>query len=203
MTNVEPISGANFGAVVLLNEVHIDCVVFEANFEHLRLAAERWIALSHGHDPGDEDGAAPVDIVGYCTTCLSCLAALRRLLVSGLGNSVGDRRRRALTALIGNPSVPIVASATIRNSWEHLDERLDGLLPALGAGSIAPIHVSVEPPEVSTIALRRFDPIRMEIAYANQPPVNLVAALDEVRAIDAGVDKAFAHLRSNIVDPWA
>ena len=193
-----PISNENFGAVILLSELHIQCSLFQRYAEHLESAAQHWIDIGKGIDDGKK--SAPLDIVAYCTVCLAAMAAIRRLIIAGEKGRKPQHRRRALQKLLGDPALPVIASPTVRNSWEHLDDRLDSLLPTLKGGSVSQIHVSTTPLK-ETIALKRFDPVEFAIHFADQR-IELWPALSEINLLSARVDEAMHRLQNETVAIW-
>lgn len=125
-----PIPNTRFNDVVLLCEIDLNCKIIARSAAKLEIAARHWINLTQGVDGGDR--APPIDIVTDCLSCLSAAAAVSRMLF--LGKRTGKNRNRIkqrcerLTKLLGNPQISALDSLGVRNSWEHLDERLDDLL---------------------------------------------------------------------------
>lgn len=148
----------------------MNCKIIVRNTEKLRVAAKHWIDLSKGMDDGGK--APPIDIVTDCFACLTAAAAVARLLY--LGNRNGKKAARIkqrcdlLMCELGNPSISALNSIGVRNSWEHLDERLDDLLEAQTCRSHAAIHVSSTPPGQGTFVSRHFDPKTLEIKFAGE-----------------------------------
>jgi hypothetical protein len=157
--------------------------------------------MEHGRD---FDGTAPpIEIVADCTVLLAAFASLRRFLFesSRSGTSVCARCRN-LRRLLGDPGLPILSSAAVRNSWEHLDERMDILLPTLAVGdSLSHIHVAAFSPGDRTTTLKRFDPNSLTVQFADQA-VALRPAMAEVADIMARVGTGFRRLHAERVDLW-
>lgn len=97
------IPSANFGILMLLDELHIQCRLFERNIERLEDAADHWIKMNRGED--FDRKVPPMDILAWCTVCLSAMAAIRHLIVSGRSNPIADGRRRVLREFLGNPEL--------------------------------------------------------------------------------------------------
>ena len=189
-----PIPNTNFAAVMLLSEIDLQCKVIERSAAQLHEYAAYWIALGQGIDNGKS--AAPIDIVAACAACLSAATSIRRLLFPcDRKDKVILKRCDTLTGLLGNPSLPILSSAKVRNSWEHLDERLDTLLSTKTYGSFSPIHVAAKPPDASTFVLRHFDPVKMEIRYGSDV-IALEPCINESKELSALVNAAFKRLKS-------
>lgn len=190
-----PIPSANFNAVILLCEVDISCKIILRSAAKLETAAKHWIDLSQGIDDGGK--APPIDIVADCFTCLSAAAAISRMLFLGkrTGKTADRIRRRcfALMQLLGNPPLSALDSLSVRNSWEHLDERLDDLLESQTCRSHAEIHVSPEPPRPETFVSRHFDPKSMEIRFAGDV-FAFAPIVAESKLLSARVDCAFKQM---------
>lgn len=196
-----PIPGANAKTVVLLSEVHIQCALIETSVARLEEASKHWIALSISLDFGRK--FPPIEILSWCTSTLAAMAAIRRLLLEGgtKPSAKTKRRRAALFTLLGEPPLPQISSSLVRNDWEHLDERLDDFLPDTNHGSVSNLHVNTRLPAVGVYALRRFDPVSLEIAFLDRR-ISLHAARDEARELVSRVDAAMERLHTEIIDPW-
>ncbi len=193
-----PIPSTNFAATMLLLEIDLHCKTIIRTAEWLNESAEHWTAVSQGIDDGKK--MPPIAIVAQCTACLSSAASIRRLLFlagrSGKRLRVIEKRCAALMHILGNPAVPVICSVAVRNSWEHLDERLDDLLSTRGFKSYADIHVAAEPPAAGTIALRHFDPVRMEIRYGPTEAIALEPLVHEARKLETLIAKAWTRLQT-------
>jgi hypothetical protein len=183
---------------MLLLEIDLHCKTIIRTAEWLNESAEHWTALSQGIDDGKT--MPPIAIVAQCTACLSSAASIRRLLFiaerRGKRLPVIEKRCAALMDILGSPTIPVICSVAVRNSWEHLDERLDDLLSTRAFKSYADIHVAAEPPAVGTIALRRFDLVRMEIRYGPTEAIALEPLVQEARKLASLIAKAWTRLET-------
>lgn len=66
---------------MLVDELHLQCKLFQSAYAHLEDAADHWIKMSRGED--FDRKVAPLDILNWCTACLASMSAIRHLLVSG------------------------------------------------------------------------------------------------------------------------
>ena len=196
-----PIPSSNFSAVILLSEVGLNCKLIARAADQLQEAAKHWIALDRGVDDGGT--APPIDIVLMCAVCLSSSAAIAKMLL--VGERKGKKSNRiakrctALMTLLGTPALTVTRSLAVRNSWEHLDERLDDVLESNTCRSVSEVHVAVKQPDPATLALRHFDPVAFHIKYGPDT-VPLAALIDEAKDLSARVKKAFKHLHAAQVD---
>lgn len=195
-----PIPSSNFGAVLFLCELRLQIHLFERSMTRLTRAAQHWRDLHASVDDGQT--ASPLEIVAECSVCLSSLAAVRRVLYPGVGaTSTARRRSEALLAVLGNPTLVAVQSVAVRNSWEHLDERLDAYLrqESVGVRAVSEVHVSVDAPTPGTLALRRFDPVDLAIHYA-EDRVALGICAEEIAELSCRIKEAYRRLQSEQVD---
>lgn len=192
-----PIPSSNFSAVVLLHEVHLNCKLIERTASQLREAAEHWIALDKSIDDGKK--APPIDIISMCAVCLSSSAAIAKMLLKGdrKGKKAVRIAKRCsgLMTLLDTPALPVMRSLVVRNSWEHLDERLDDVLDSKAFRSVSEIHVAVKQPHTTTIVLRHFDPVAFHIKYGPDT-VPLTDLIEEARDLLVRVENAFTRLQT-------
>lgn len=193
-----PIPSKNFPVVMLLSEIDLQCKLISRAAERLCASAEHWIALDQGIDDGKT--APPIEILASCSVCLSAAAAIYKFLFIGdrkKGKKAVRIRKRceALMNLLGNPKLPVVSSIAVRNSWEHLDERLDELLLSRAFKSYEQVHVAVKPPDAATFVLRCFDPSHMEIKYGPDV-ISLEPLIAEAKELSHLIAEAFRQLET-------
>ena len=192
-----PIHNSHFNTVVLLCEVDLNCKIILRNIEKLKLSAKHWIDLSKGIDDGGK--APPIDIVTDCFACLTAAASIARLLY--LGDRKGKKAARIqqrcnlLMHELGSPSISALNSIRVRNSWEHLDERLDDLLATQTCRSHSEIHVSPNPPDQGTFVSRHFDPNTLEIKFAGDV-FSLGPVAEEALLLSERVNAAIVRMNS-------
>ena len=196
-----PIPSSNFSAVIRLSEVHLNCKLIERTGGRLRKAADHWIAIDKGYDDGNV--AQPIDIISMCSVCLSSSAAISKMLLLGNRKSCNKtrilKRCNELMALLGTPDLPVMRFLAVRNSWEHLDERLDAVLESKTLRSVSEIHVAVKQPDSATLVLRHFDPVAFHIKYGCDS-INLMALIEEARDLSVRVNNAFKSLQKDEFD---
>lgn len=184
----------NFPATLLLAELLIQCQLFSKSLDYLKHASDHWINLCSGVDDGET--RSPIEIIGHCTVCLSSMASIRRLLFDlDRRDEVIRHRCTRLRELLGNPSTPQLSSALVRNSWEHLDERLDDQIPAIHGKSVSPVYVASYEPTDDMLTLKRFDPNSCSIWFLDSQ-VPLRECAQEVELIFERINVAFSKLQS-------
>jgi hypothetical protein len=184
---------------MLIDELHIQCMLFQRAFAHLEDAADHWIKLARGED--FDRKVPPLDILNWCTACLSAMAAIRRLVAAGQPNAVADYRRKVLREFLKDPTLTHVCSATVRNAWEHLDERMDRIIPHMTSGSVSHIYVAADPPGPGAVTLKRFDPVGFSISFTDEV-IPLRPAAQEIAALLGCLDDALKRLANEVVAPW-
>ena len=195
-----PIASTNFSVVMLLSEIDLNCKLIARAALGLREAATHWIALDKGIDDGKT--FPPIDIISRCSVCLGSAAAISRLLL--LGDRKGKKavrigkRCEILMRLLDQPPLPVISSFSVRNSWEHLDERLDDLLESRASSSYSEVHVAVKPLDTSTFVLRRFDPTSFAIKYGSDS-LSLSSLVAEASDLSSRIAGAFKALHASEV----
>ncbi len=195
-----PIPSHNFGAVLFLSELGLQCQLFERAMKNLETAAEHWNNMAQGIDDGKT--APPLQIVADCTVCLSSMAAVRRILYPNQkATSVIKHRALTLLKVLGAPPLANITSAQVRNSWEHFDERLDNYLTARKGtgGTVSELHVSAQPLDTTTTILRRFDPVEITIHFARDK-LSLRPAAVEIKDLSERINAAYRCLQTEHVD---
>lgn len=198
-----PIPNANLPVVILLSELELQCKVILRAGKRLREAAAHWKALDRGIDDGKN--AAPIDIVGDCALCLSAASAISRLLFvgerQGKRSVLVSKRSRTLMHLLGEPTLRAVEALAVRNSWEHLDERLDKVLTCSSYSSYSDVHVSAQTPDPGTFVNRHFDPVKLEIGHGSDS-IALQPLLDDCNQLSSRISSAFHTLQIELHEPY-
>jgi hypothetical protein len=184
---------SNFRTILLLLEIELQCDLISLAATKLDKYAKHWKLLVKGIHVGEL--APPIEIIANCTVCLSATASIYKLLF------VGSRRSNEIAArctllmgLLGNPSLSAIQNISVRNSWEHMDERLGEELSIDKYNSCAPIHVAATSHTSDTFVLRHFDPIRMEIKYGSNENIALRQLIGEIKEVKLQVSIALNRL---------
>jgi hypothetical protein len=184
----------NFPASLLLAELHIQCQLISESFNFLRNVSNQLVENCSGRFDGVN--YSPFLIIGHCTICLSGMAAIRKMLFHLDRKDPIIRNRCArLMELLGNPDIPYLSSAMIRNAWEHLDERLDEAIPSTQGRVVSPVYVSSFEPTKEMVTLKRFDPKSFSIWFMDHQ-IPLLQCETEVKLIFERVHQAFSKLQT-------
>ncbi len=189
------ISTENYPALILLSEIELQCSLIARASSFLEESAQHWIMVGKGIDDGKK--APPIDIIAQCHICLSAAALIYKYLFPGRikrKNPRISKRCAKLMQFLGEPELPMIRSVQVRNSWEHIDERLDDFLSARRVQSLAPIHVSTMPLQKETFVLRHFDPLLMQIKYGAGRAIDLRALVAEATELSTLIKEAIQKL---------
>lgn len=195
-----PIKGYNFPPLIFLTELGTQCDFAQFYFNELREAAPKWQEGIHGED--FHTAMPPRNIMTYCTSFLSSAALIAKFLYCG------KRKKQRITSrctrlreLLGIDTLPTLKNLAIRNSFEHMDERLDELFFTFRVGKLDLLSVTGKPPSHDTVVLKRFDPQRLTISSFNDE-LSLIDCESEIRQVQAGMERAFAKLKERKFDLW-
>ena len=198
------IKGESIRTLHLLLELGLHRNLIANSIKKLRGAADHWNMIEKGIDDGRS--FPPIDIILICVSCLSSSASIQRLLT--IGNRNGPKSKRTLARckafmkFLGQPAIPTILSIKVRNSWEHMDERLDHILENDQFASVTPIHVSHKSPDPSTLVLRHFDPHLFEIKFLNSA-ISLAEIEKEISILEGCISAAYKKLNEVNFDVYS
>jgi hypothetical protein len=197
-----PIKGYNFAPSMFLLELSTQCNFALECERRLRDAAPAWFTKATNEQVAGS--RAPRDIMIDCTGFLSAAGVLSKLLFSGRRSNrrIVHRCKRLQELLDFNENdLPLLRNLSVRNSFEHIDERLDNTLHQLKQGSFVPISVSEAAPAPGATVLKRFDPKRLEISILDEE-ISLADCASEIANIKARIDPAFQKLTGSEFKLW-
>jgi hypothetical protein len=183
-------------ARIFLFELMMQCSVADYAFACLKKAAADWKNLS-----GDRDSFAKV--LALCSSFLMSIYVINTLLFPGKrSKKVVSKRISNLNDLLGIPleKLKLVKNVSVRNSFVHMDERLDKYLDAVAQDRIEPFSLSPEEPGAGTLVIRRFDPDGLTISTlggkneSSRVEIELERLYEEINLILDGVNRAFTKL---------
>jgi len=184
-----------FNILMYCSDLKFQCALFDRSFKRLEIAAEHWIKVCSGKGTSGEI-ISPLEIMAECTVCLSAVAAIRRMLYPSKKSGIEANKRGAfLLKLLNLPLLKCVSNATVRNSWEHNDQRLDNLLRSrvVGKTRITDTYVSTKVPEKDIIVLRRFNPVELSIYFSNDK-IDLKQCSEEISELLESISSYYQNL---------
>jgi hypothetical protein len=123
-----------------------------------------------------------------------------KILFSGNRKKPIPERCQRLRQLLEIDQLPAVSDFTVRNSFEHVDERLDSHLQNFTHGTFEPMSVTEKLPS-DTLVWKRFDPRRLAIAFVNVD-IELEPCMMEITEIKSRIEHAFKKLDGPPIKLW-
>lgn len=189
----------NFAPSIFLLELSTQCNFAKECDRWLLQAASGWCTRAPQEQFAER--RAPRDIMIYCTAFLSAAGVVSKLLFPGRRRSAIHRCKRLRELLdIGESELPVLRDLAVRNAFEHVDERLDMILPSFTQGSFAPVSVS-EAPSVDLI-LKHFDLRLLMISFASNK-LSLVDCTAEISRVGSQIKAAFRKLAGREFKIWS
>jgi hypothetical protein len=148
------------------------------------------------------DAVAPLDIIETCHMFLLSAGVISKILDDTKNGS--KKRAEKLRELMRLPPLCHLADRAVRNSFEHIDERLDRLSRQFKDGMfITPLKVDDQSTDINTIVLKRFRPREMCICFEDDS-VDLNAVITEIGIVKCGIqiaDAALNNLKEGVLAP--
>lgn len=195
-----PVPSANLPAWIVVEEVYCQCLIAIRAFDQLSHGVTGW-RKTQKFDP---HGMAPNDMLIRCNTLLSSFAVMNQMLFSHSGNQADGRKRirqENLRQLLGVPDLPMIRSVKVRNSFEHIDERLDDLLAQGFPPRFESLRINDDPATADTTVLRWIQPSRLVLSFDDHQ-LDLRACIQEVQTLKQAAMDARVILTQRIVSLW-
>jgi len=126
-----------------------------AKHAYSRLAEYARVQLDRDYDTKKARPLTPIEVIADCTVFLSAAGVIAKLLFPRKPSAAA--RAVALRRKLGIISLPHLNSTAVRNSFEHIDERLDRVVRDHKGQDVCQIHVARRQPQ-QAVVLKRFDP---------------------------------------------
>lgn len=189
----------NFAPSIFLLELTTQCMLAKECDRLLRQAAPGW--YSHASEEQVEKQMAPLSIMIYCAAFLSAAGVISKSLFSGSRSKKIVYRCERLRELLDlkDTDLPVIRDLAVRNAFEHVDERLDEILPHFKQGSFAPVSVSEAPK--ATRVLKHFNPRHLTISFADTK-LSLIDCSSEISRIQSQINPALKRLAGPEFKVW-
>jgi len=197
------IPGHNFPAVVFLLELSLQCSLAKNAFQHLKEGTRGW--QNGASEALFKDRATPLELVSRSIVFLSAAAMISKVLFGARNTQEIKDRTSALRKLlsVNKATFPLLSSREVRNSLEHLDERLDNCLKGFTKGAYSfGIHVLETAPKKGMFVPRQIHPRTLIFTAAGQS-VDLPACKAEIDALEAKIKTAFSALANAPYPLWS
>jgi hypothetical protein len=191
--------GKNSAASLYLFELLIQCQIAKHAFTNvqawslfqLRLASQR---------PGGY-------LFADCAAFLSAAGVVAKMLYAGAGKSDTQlrdrpeklraaRRSAALRSLLKIAELPTLQQVAVRNSFEHIDERIDKLLRENPSRAFIAIHAAKGDPDNDALVLKHFDPVAMTVSYLDDA-MQIETCMEEILQVHKMLGPAFTRVRED------
>jgi hypothetical protein len=198
---MKTISSYNVGVVIFLEELKLQYLIAEKSWDELKQAAVTW--TGHGI-PKLNDITPAGDIIADCIVFLSAVGVMSKILYEGSRKEPIPTRCRKLRNLLEVDELQYLKNLSIRNSFEHVDERIDSFVSPLVDKDFLIEIVSVSPnaPKDGTTYFKRFDPNKLSILFGDEE-FDLQKCMAEISLIKSQIPIAIRKLEDNIVNLWA
>lgn len=202
-----PIKSHNLPVTEFLMELDLQAWIALRAFEKLEAGTVGWRSGATPEEFG-EQAAAPLELLSQSVILLSAAAVVSKILFKGGGKETPRirNRRRVLRRLLEIEALPTVSALKVRNSFEHVDERLDtwaietmNRMRQGNAAGVESIKVNALPPKPNTVILKRIAPDALRIHFRDDS-VDLRACADELSEVRDGVKTALLKLTGDRID---
>ncbi len=195
--------GYNFPPAVFLTELSLQCALAKDAYQHLKEGTRGW--QNGASEAFFKDRATPLELVSRSIVFLSAAAMISKVLFGVQNTQKIKDRTSALRKLlsVNEATFPLLSSRDVRNSLEHLDERLDNYLKGFTKGAYSfGIQVLESAPKKGTFVPRQIHP-RTLIFTAAGESVDLPACKAEIDALEAKIKTAFSELGNAPYPLWS
>lgn len=172
--------------IIFLLELDTQCTLAERVFRRLQKAAKAW----NLHAEFEGETGAPIEILHLAHSFLTYSGVIVKIIFerSRKEKKLSDRCSD-LQDLLEIKTSPHLEKLDVRNSLEHIDERLDEYIPKPPYKFESYAVGGVERREGKTV-IRRFDPDKLEFWFLDKY-VQLEPLFDEIGIIKSRIRLAF------------
>lgn len=187
------VHGENAASIVFIWEVTIQCQIAMHIFDRLKEYARVQVELdSAAQKPRP---LSVIEVLADCSAFLSACAVLAHCFFP-TKKGIATRRGKRLRELMNIENLPALRALDLRNSFAHIDERLDQLLEESPTDEIVQIHLARKPP-TARLVLKRFNPTTITLSYLDKE-ADLALCASEIRTILAAALDLVARKRSEL-----
>lgn len=195
----EAIKSYNLPIALFFLELQEQCWLASYSFNKLIESRKGWLKDASPEEL--HNAATPLEILTYCNSFLSSAAIISKILFPNSKKRDIQNRAENLRLLIEINKLQALTNLTVRNSFEHIDERLDVYFSKFKRGAIVPFSMTEEAPSPETFVLKRFDPRNLIISFANQK-IHLAPCFEEIQMLDAKIADAYGKLTGSKIKLW-
>ena len=139
---------------------------------------------------------SPNEIIYNCMVFLSAAGVISKILFAGKRSHKKIKSRcENLRKLMGIGELPILNNLSVRNSFEHIDERFDDIFSDLKAKKITPLNVIEDSTSADELILKRFDPKELSISFSKHS-LSLEDCMVEIIQVESKIRPALAQIEN-------
>lgn len=198
------IQGKNSAAALYLWELTIQCQIAEYAFA--RLKEEGRVQVTRDYSSPHPYPETAIELFADCSAFLSASGIVAKILFASIDTkaskhdhnsprALAARRSTALRELLQLEDLPFLRSLCVRNSFEHIDERLDRLLKENPSQQYVWLHLSRDEPPAGLV-LKRFNPNTLHLSYLDNE-LNLGGCYSDILRIRGQLNGAYDRVRTH------
>ena len=135
-----------------------------------------------------------IQVMAYCTCFLSAVATISKILYPSDAGIAAQSRGARLRARLGIIALPHIESRGVRNSYEHVDERLDRLSKQSALDLVCLVDISRERNK-DTLVLKKLDPVAGTIEFL-EDVISIAGCMEEIEGLDRTVCRQLTGSRA-------
>jgi len=183
------VGGQNAASDVVLWEIELQCQIAKLSVERLRNFSERQLPAALWKRIPIKGPQNLVELLADCSAFLTAASIISKMLYKGdRRKPTVAKRTQRLREILEISDLPTLQKLSVRNSFEHIDERLDDQLTQNPSGGFVQYHTTRYPPPKGLV-LKRFNPETLSISYL-QDTLDIGACSSEIAEVELGVPKA-------------
>lgn len=195
-------SGINSAAPLYLWELTIQWSIATRAYDRIAEWARRQVEKDYSSR--DANSRSPVAILADCSGLLNATAVTANILYAGKDAkkrdlqksqrlAIAERRSSALRALLELEDMPTLRAMEVRNSFAHMDERIDRELCSNPSGKFVWVNLSSDGPP-DAVVMRQLNPRTLVVSCLGDD-LELRKCKEELNVVKARVDSAYSSIR--------
>jgi hypothetical protein len=185
------VSGENAASGAFLAELTTQYLL--AKYAYERLSEQARCDINRDFNSRKPRSNGPIEVLAHCTVFLSAAGVIAKILFPNEKDPTSKKRGERLCSLLELPDLPTLKSVFVRNSFEHIDSRLDRFLEKSPA-KLVQYHLARHAPPEGVAVLKRFNPRDLSVSYLDDR-LDLRACYSEIELVEERVSKARGRVR--------
>ena len=183
------IDSRHFKELLYLLELDTQCKLADRTFKRLELAAK----ARKKHEEVEGQSGAPIEILHLAHSFVTYAGIISKFIFEGKRrNPLVTARCATLRELLDISQSPLLEDLTLRNSFEHIDEKMDTYIPDPPC-TIVPYAVGGPDGHTGEIVIRRFDPEKIELCLLENV-AQLRPLMEEIKIVLSRINSGLGKL---------